>query len=202
MCCHCPFLSAMLPSDILSFLGVLYPISAPFSRSSAKPESQPGSISVWQRDGTLHIEGPLTDWHHKLLMRRSLLVTTQKGVAWKEGSIKHISFHSESRSYATYDDDEYSKGFIQFVWSFCSRGNITNSSSICSYYFDKSQVLLLIARSGKRPMQWIWSRILHCKRSPFHKIYFKTFTQSWPLGSRPMWKAKSSWPSCPWSLET
>ena len=153
-----------------SFLGVLYPISTPFSRSSAKPESQPGSISVWQRNGTLHIEDPLTDWHHKLLMRRSLLVTTQKGVAWKEGSIKHISFHSESRSYATYDDDEYSKGFIQFVLSFCSRGNITNSSSICSYYFDKSQVLLLIARSGKRPMQWIWSRILYCKRSPFHKI--------------------------------
>ena len=61
-------------------------------------------------------------------------------------------------------------GFIQFVWIFCSRGKITNSSSICSYYFDKSQVLLLIARSGKRPMQWIWSRILHCKRSPFHKI--------------------------------
>ena len=23
---------------------------------------------------------------------------------------------------------------------------------------------------------------------------FKTFTQSWPLGSRPIWKAKSSWP--------
>ena len=85
----------------------LYPISSPFSRSVTKPERQPGSISVWQRDGTLHIEGPLTDWHHKLLMRRSLLVTTQKGVAWKEGSIKHISFHSESRSYATCDDDEY-----------------------------------------------------------------------------------------------
>ena len=143
----------MLPSDILSFLGVLYPISTPFSRSAPKPERQPGSISVWQRDGTLHIEDPLTDWHHKLLMRRSLLVTTQKGVAWKEGSIKHISFHSESRSYVTYDDDAYSKAFIQFVWSFCSRGNITNSSSICSYYFDKSQVLLIIARSGKRPMQ-------------------------------------------------
>ena len=114
----------MLPSDILPSLGVLYPISTPFSRSAPKPERQPGSISVWQRDGTLHIEDPLTDWHHKLLMRRSLLVTTQKGVAWKEGSIKHISFHSESRSYVTYDDDAYSKAFIQFVWSFCSRGNV------------------------------------------------------------------------------
>ena len=31
---------------------------------------------------------------------------------------------------------------------------------------------------------------------------FKTFTQSWPLGSRPVWKAKSSWPSWPWSLKT
>ena len=31
---------------------------------------------------------------------------------------------------------------------------------------------------------------------------FKTFTQSWPLGSRPKWKAKSSWPSWPWSLKT
>ena len=82
MCCHCPLLSAMLPSDIPSFLGVLYPISTLFSRSAPKPERQPGSISVWQRDGTLHIEGPLTDWHHKLLMRRSLLVTTQK--AWRE----------------------------------------------------------------------------------------------------------------------
>ena len=145
MCCHCPLLSAMLPSDIPSFLGVLYPISTLFSRPAPKPERQPGSISVWQRDGTLHIEGPLTDWHHKLLMRRSLLVTTQKGVAWKEGSIKHISFHSESRSYVTYDDDAYSKAFIQFVWSFCSRGNITNSSSICSYYFDHKFFCLLLA---------------------------------------------------------
>ena len=35
-------------------------------------------------------------------------------------------------------------GFIQFVWSFCSRGNITNSSSICSYYFDKSKFFCLL----------------------------------------------------------